>query len=297
MTTKISELDTKSLSHREKTSGAGTILIRDRIRLSMKNPDHHVAWIFWPIVLLPLAVFWQIVTYHGQGAPEITLDTIDSRWGIILLVLPVVMAIVVHFVGKETSYGEGDPVKTFAMRNNLFLATNKKLPDDFECVIFQQNKAHKHELFISDRQHDPYYFIATYQFMGARAGEFGNLYTVMSIKLPEVVTPILIDATANNIWRKSNLPSGYKIGPQLYVEGDFQKYFRLYCVTGEEREVLRIITPDRMALFVDGFKDWDIELWKDRMFFYKKSDISYEGRELPELFTLLETVQQEFENI
>lgn len=104
----------------------------------------------------------------------------------------------------------------------------------------------------------------------------------------------MLDARANNPGKRSNLPAGYKLGPQFFLEGDFQRYFQLYCVAGEERAVLQVITPDRMALLVDYFRDWDVEIWKNRLYFYRKADISFDGKELPGLFRLLARAQREF---
>ncbi len=283
-------LDMSALTRRMRTTRTGKTSFSATVERSLRNLEHRASWLFWPVIIFPLYVMWQVVSYHGPGAPTIV---IDPFFGIVLpLVLIAIMRVIMGFLGIIND-DHGDPVKQFAQDNQLFLATNRNLPDEFEAIIFEQKGVAKHELFIADTQHDPDFFIATYQFM-PEPGKFGDLYTIMSLKLPRQVTPIIIDARSNNMWQVSNLPQGFRIGPQLYLEGNFQKYFRLYCVEGEERNVLEVITPDRMVLFIDEFKDWDIEIWKDRIYLYQKKDISFEGGELPSLFRMLMSLSKEF---
>lgn len=73
----IEQLDTSVLTKHSPRHAPSSLL--EKIRSSMKNPDHYLAWIFWPIFLLPVAVFWKVVIYHGPGAPEITFGNADSQ--------------------------------------------------------------------------------------------------------------------------------------------------------------------------------------------------------------------------
>lgn len=290
--TKLSSLDFSDLSDYSHTEGNSPVTksLVGGIFKSMYNPKWRELWFYWPVIIFPIHIYWQILTYEGSGNPEVKIDPLIGIFLPILLISLIrTSAGTLGLLRTETM----DTVKLFARKNKLFLATNKKNSDEFECAIFQDYRSHKHELFLSDKQRNPNYFIATYQLLNRNA-KFGDVYIVMSIKLPHQVTPIIIDSKANNVWTNSNLPAGFEHGPALSLEGNFQDYFNLYCVPGEEREVLSIITPERMALMIDYYADWDIEFWKDRIFLYQKNDISFEGRELPKLFSLLERIESEF---
>jgi hypothetical protein len=50
------------------------------------------------------------------------------------------------------------------------------------------------------------------------------------------------------------------------LEGDFDKYFTLYCPSGYERDALYIFTPDLMALCIDEARTFDVEIIDNWMF-------------------------------
>lgn len=53
---------------------------------------------------------------------------------------------------------------------------------------------------------------------------------------------------------------------KLSLEGDFHKYFTLYCKPGEEIEALQIFTPDIMHEFIEKSKIFDLEFVGDRIY-------------------------------
>lgn len=95
-----------------------------------------------------------------------------------------------------------------------------------------------------------------------------------------VVVGLLFSAV---IWRFS-----------FWLEGDFGKHFNLYCVKNHETYVMSMLSLDVMALLIDEFYDWDIEVWKDRLYAYQKGEFSFSGRELPKIFDKLAKLQKEF---
>jgi hypothetical protein len=77
----------------------------------------------------------------------------------------------------------------------------------------------------------------------------------------------------------------------LSLEGDFDKYFTLYCAAGFEEDALYVITPDLMALLIDQASPFDVEIAGNWMFFYSRIpfnmlDSSVYGR----LFRILNTI-------
>ncbi len=94
-------------------------------------------------------------------------------------------------------------------------------------------------------------------------------WTYVSFPLPRRVPHILLDAKDNNSIFGSNLPVSFRRDQRLSLEGDFDKYFTLYCPKEYETDALYIFTPDLMASMIDYGKVYDIELVDDRCFLYR----------------------------
>ncbi|PPF79421.1 hypothetical protein C5B96_12730 [Subtercola sp. Z020] len=59
----------------------------------------------------------------------------------------------------------------------------------------------------------------------------------------------------------------------LSLEGDFDRYFRLYCPAGYERDALYLFTPDVMGRLVDNLRGLDIEIVDDWMYLLSARDL------------------------
>lgn len=117
--------------------------------------------------------------------------------------------------------------------------------------------------------------------------EFGNYqYTVSSgknsttyrwgyvaVKLDVPLPNIVLDAIGNNGFG-SNLPASFRKDQQLSLEGDFDKYFTLYCPAGYETDALYLFTPDIMSRFIDNAAELDVEIVDDWLFLYTKREAS-----------------------
>ncbi|MDD7960827.1 hypothetical protein [Microbacterium thalli] len=99
---------------------------------------------------------------------------------------------------------------------------------------------------------------------------WGYVAVHLSTPLPHIV----LDAVGNNGLFGSNLPVAFDRDQHLSLEGDFDRYFRLYCPRGYERDALYLFTPDIMARFVDNAAALDVEIVDDWLFFYGKRDFS-----------------------
>lgn len=60
---------------------------------------------------------------------------------------------------------------------------------------------------------------------------------------------------------------------RLSLEGDFDRYFTLYCPAGYERDALYLFTPDVMATAVDDAGGWDIEIVDDVLLLVRPRDV------------------------
>ena len=117
--------------------------------------------------------------------------------------------------------------------------------------------------------------------------EFGNYrYTVqtgknsttyhwgyVAVKLDVPLPNIVLDAKGNNGFG-SNLPASFQRAQRLSLEGDFDRYFTLYCPAGYERDALYLFTPDIMARFIDGAAQLDVEIVDDWLLLYTPRKVS-----------------------
>jgi len=97
----------------------------------------------------------------------------------------------------------------------------------------------------------------------------------VAIRLDAPLPHIVLDALGNNAaFRSSNLPASFGRGQRLSLEGDFDRYFALYCPAGYERDALYLFSPDIMARFVDNAAALDVEIIDDWLFLYTKREVT-----------------------
>ncbi|MDT3329385.1 hypothetical protein Q9S78_01755 [Microbacterium sp. KSW-18] len=96
----------------------------------------------------------------------------------------------------------------------------------------------------------------------------------VAIRLGTPLPHIVLDAEGNNTFLGTNLPQTFDKHQRLSLEGDFDKYFSLYCPEGYEQDALYLFTPDIMARFIDNAAQLDVEIVDDWLFLYGKRDFS-----------------------
>lgn len=96
----------------------------------------------------------------------------------------------------------------------------------------------------------------------------------VAVKLDTPLPHIVLDAVGNNGLFGSNLPQSFDKEQRLGLEGDFDRYFSLYCPTGYERDALYLFTPDVMARFIDNAAALDVEIVDDWLFLYSHRSFS-----------------------
>ncbi|HUG50630.1 MAG TPA: hypothetical protein VLZ78_06500 [Terrimesophilobacter sp.] len=114
----------------------------------------------------------------------------------------------------------------------------------------------------------------------------------LALKLDRVLPHILLDAKANNgLFGTSTLPISFDRAQVLSLEGDFDRYFTLYCPKDYERDALYVFTPDLLALLIDESRHFDVEIVDDWMFVYSTTrfDMTDPGT-LRRLFRIVDTV-------
>lgn len=95
----------------------------------------------------------------------------------------------------------------------------------------------------------------------------------VAITLDSALPHIVLDAVGNNSVLGSSLPVSFTAAQRLSLEGDFDRYFELYCPAGYERDALYLFSPDVMARFVDHGALFDIEIVDNTLFLYTRAAV------------------------
>ncbi|MDP9027291.1 MAG: hypothetical protein M3N46_07005 [Actinomycetota bacterium] len=113
----------------------------------------------------------------------------------------------------------------------------------------------------------------------------------LALRLDRNMPNMVLDSKANNTIFGSNLPATLDRDQILHLEGDFDRYFTLYCPAQYEQDALYIFTPDLMALLIDVAAPFDVELIDEWMFVYSSRPFTMtDPTVLQRLFTIADTV-------
>ncbi|MGG7451016.1 hypothetical protein ACQ3HE_08975 [Plantibacter auratus] len=115
--------------------------------------------------------------------------------------------------------------------------------------------------------------------------EFGNLvddvkrsrdWHYLVVRLPAPLPHLLLDATTNDTVR-SDLPPGVDRGLQISLEGDFDRWFRVYAPSGYGADARYVLTPDVMSSLVSTAAYYNVEMVDDRVVFFSRpaADFAY----------------------
>jgi hypothetical protein len=90
----------------------------------------------------------------------------------------------------------------------------------------------------------------------------------LALHLERRLPHMLLDSQQNNMFGLGGLAGLFSRDQVLSLEGDFDRYFTLYCPKEYERDALYVFTPDLMALCIDEASPFDIEIVDDWLFVY-----------------------------
>ncbi|GAA1857682.1 hypothetical protein GCM10009796_19700 [Microbacterium koreense] len=141
-------------------------------------------------------------------------------------------------------------------------------------MIFRQGST-RHALDLVRGQQPRFVEFANYRYTtGSGKNSTVHKWGYVAVKLDVPLPHIVLDAVGNNGLFGSNLPTSFDRDQRLSLEGDFDRYFSLYCPTGYERDALYLFTPDIMARVIDHAAAVDIEIVDDWLFLYAKRDFT-----------------------
>src|SRR5690606_3240844 len=102
---------------------------------------------------------------------------------------------------------------------------------------------------------------------------------------------MLLDSRQNNTWGFSGFAGLFDRAQVLSLEGDFDRWFTLYCPRQYETDALYVFSPGLMALCIDEVAPFDVEIVDDWMFVYSPRPFRMDDPALLErLFRIIDVV-------
>jgi len=111
----------------------------------------------------------------------------------------------------------------------------------------------------------------------------------VAIPLARPVPNIVLLGTRFGMMRRAGISLGSR--QKLSLEGDFDRFFTMYCPAGYERDALRIFTPDLMQLLIETTAGCDVELVDEWMFVYSNPARYRDDRPLAGIVAVTERMQ------
>ncbi|MBX3098021.1 MAG: hypothetical protein KF761_00445 [Salinibacterium sp.] len=219
-------------------------------------------------VLSILTIFIALVATSSSDIGVIIL-------GFVIAALMVAGIVVIAIVGIRSVLGGGRwerwmRLDRFASANGLIFAPHSAAPS-YPGAIFQLGSSRfaiDHLRSASDRFLDYGNFRYT---TGSGKNRSTHTWGFMALQLDRALPQMVLDSKTNNGLFGSNLPATFRKDQILHLEGDFDKYFTLYCPNQYERDALYVFTPDLMVLLIDNAAPFDVEIVDKWMFVYSSA--------------------------
>ncbi len=117
------------------------------------------------------------------------------------------------------------------------------------------------------------------------------IWGFLALSLERRLPHMLLDSLQNNSWASPGLAGLFDRSQVLPLEGDFDRWFTLYCPREYETDALYVFTPDLMALCIDNVAPFDVEIIDDWMFVYSPRAFRMDDpRLLDRLFRIIDVV-------
>jgi hypothetical protein len=254
----------------------------------------------WVAVIVVAAVVVSFgtafVAILGSVGASLAQSSAGAGAGAAVVIVPfVVLAVVIGLIVMLVRYlgvkrfERYVRLDRFAKANGLVFSPSDANPQ-YPGAIFNVGRArsaYEHFRSASDRFLD----FGNYRYTtGSGKNSTTHTWGFMALQLDRALPHMVLDSQANN-FIGSNLPATFSKDQVLSLEGDFDRYFTLYCPKQYERDALYVFTPDLMALCIDNAAPFDIEIVDKWMFVYSASPFDMStGHIYERLFGIVDTV-------
>ena len=151
----------------------------------------------------------------------------------------------------------------FAADNGLIYSASTPNPQ-YPGLIFNQGSARQTVNHFRSAQ-GRFFDIGNFQFTTSDGKTTTTHHRgFMALHLDRRLPHMVLDAKSNGALGLA----AFGQEQRLSLEGDFDRYFTLYCPRQYERDALYVFTPDLMALLIDEAAPFDVEIVDNWMFVY-----------------------------
>lgn len=221
-------------------------------------------------------------------------NLIGSVWILFFFVL-----IIMVFYQWIKSARQKARVKSFALANNFtYLDSSSTDINSYNGMIFKQGHNRMINTGIQSTTGTLYEIANCSYVTGGGKNSKTHHYGFVRIKLPRRLPNMVLDATANNMFKRiSNLPVAFSANQKMSLEGDFDKYFTLYAPAEYKTDALYVFTPDIMQLFITNAHTFDAEVVDDDLYLYTDGTFKLDKPEsLRALIRLIDTLYPKLYN-
>lgn len=213
----------------------------------------------------------------------------ESPIGIMLLTAAVVVAtIAVRAAMRGGSWPLWARLDRFARANGMRFRPQVAGSDEVGMVFGRGDDRTTTELMrLGDGWLDGRVETANYRYsVTTGSGKYRSTRTYrwayLVIQLDRHLPQLVLDAVQNDARvfgiGGSDLPASFASSQRLGLEGDFDRWFRLFVPEGYERDALYVLTPDLMALLIDQAGSGaalDVEIVDDRLYCYAPGHLDF----------------------
>jgi hypothetical protein len=226
------------------------------------------------------------------------IGTTAASIGFSLIVLAVIAGVILLLA--RSAFGLGSWVKWY--RLSRFAEANgfdysRTAGPDYPGAIFDEGTEREVTDLLRRASHGAIdrrtLDIGNYSYVtGSGKSSTTHRWGFVAIGLDRTMPNMVLDSRANNgLFGSTNLPDSFSRDQVLSLEGDFDRYFRLYCPKQYEADALYVFTPDLMALLIDEAAPFDIEIIDRWLFVYAATPFDTVSADTyRRLFRIAETV-------
>ncbi|HEX8762388.1 MAG TPA: hypothetical protein VF733_01380 [Candidatus Saccharimonadales bacterium] len=154
-------------------------------------------------------------------------------------------------------------------------------------IIFQLGRDRHSERVVSGQYRGREFWFGTHYYT-IRSGKYEQTIptAVINVTLPRAVPHVILDGRQNHL----QLGREFDRSQRFELEGDFGKYFTVYCPKDYERDVLYFLTPELMQVLINLDDKYDIEVIDHELYLYSGSRIKPSEKQINDIFTLIDTL-------